>query len=134
MSSDSIDNWGNKYDYNGTQPGIGGDERFSLKIRAFKEINGEILCQDDERDESGRVVNKIRTRGLYDTFFSEHAHFLLNRKKMLIEFYCSVTDILNIQWDKRYQIDDLVFWWNKLNYTVDMTNGLSKVSAEIFVL
>lgn len=134
MSPDSIDNWGNKYDYNGTQPGIGDDERFSLKIRAYKEVNGEILCNDDERDEHGNIVNKIRTRGLFDTFMLEHAHFLMNRKKMLIEFYCSVTDILNIQWDKRYQIDDLVFWWNKLNYTVDMTNGLSKVSAEIFVL
>lgn len=134
MATDSIDNWGADFDYNGETAGIGEDERFSLKIRAFKVVDGEILCNDDERDEDGRITRKVRSRGLFDTFMSEHAHFLLNRKKLGIEFRCEISDLLNIQWNKRYRIGEYTFWWNKLNYSISVKNGLGIVSAEVFTL
>lgn len=134
MSSDSLDNWGNVYDYNGVIGGVGDEERFSLKIRAFKEVDGVILCEDDRKDSTGNVVEKVRSRGLFDTFMAEHAHFLLNRKKLGIEFYCHVSDLVNIRWDKRYRIGDYVFWWNKLSYSISAQDGLGKVTAEVFML
>lgn len=134
LNSDSMDNWGSDYDYNGTESGIGVGERFSLKLRAYKEVNGEILCNDDERDQEGNVLRKVRSRGLFDTFLSDHAHFLMNRKKYEIQFTCQVADLANIQWDRRYRIGDLVFWWNKLNYTLSVSSGLGVVTAEVFTL
>ena len=134
VSPDSMDNWGNQYDYNGEQEGIGDDERFSLKIRAYKEVNGEILCKDDEKDADGKVKTKIRSRGLFDSFMSEHAHFLLNRKKLEMKFYCNVSDLLNIQWEKRYRIGEYVFWWNKISYSISVKNGLGLVEAEVYML
>jgi hypothetical protein len=134
MASDSIDNWGADFDYNGEIEGIGKDERFSLKIRAFKVVDGQILCNDDERDEDGNLIRKVRSRGLFDTFMSEYAQFCLDRKKIGIEFYCTVSDLLNIQWGKRYQIGDLIFWWNKLTYSITAKSGLGLVTAEIYVL
>ena len=134
VSPDSMDNWGNQYDYNGEQEGIGDDERFSLKIRAYKEVNGEILCKDDEKDADGNVKTKIRSRGLFDSFMSEHAHFLLNRKKLEMKFYCNVSDLLNIQWEKRYRIGEYVFWWNKISYSISVKNGLGLVEAEVYML
>lgn len=134
QASDSMDNWGNHYDYNGVAEGIGEDERFSLKIRAFKEVDGQILCNADEMDASGNIKTKIRSRGLFDTFMSEHAHFLLNREKLGIKFYCNVSDLLNIQWDKRYRIGDYIFWWNKISYSISVKDGLGLVEAEVYML
>lgn len=134
MSTDCIDNWGTDFDYNGVTEGIGEDERFSLKIRAFKVVNGEILCQDDEKDENNQLTRKIRHRGLFDTFMSEYAQFLLNRKKLRIEFTCELAEILNIQWYKRYQIGEYIFWWDKLSYSISAKDGLGVVSAEVYML
>lgn len=134
MSSDSIDNWGNDYDYNGVQPGIGDDERFSLKVRAFKEVNGEILCADDERDKNGNIVRKIRSRGLFDTFMSEYSYFLLNRKLVVLRFRCEVSELTNIQWEKRYNIKGYVGWINKLKCNVSVKEGLGIVEAEMYIL
>ena len=134
MSTDSIDNWGTVFDYNGTIEGVGEDERFSLKVRAFKVVNGEILCNNDIYDDDGNIETKVRSRGLFDTFMSEYAHFTLNRKKLEMQFYCNISDLLNIQWDKRYKIDDYIFWWNKLSYSVSVQKGLGIVTAEVYML
>ena len=134
MSTDSIDNWGTVFDYNGTIAGVGEDERFSLKIRAFKVVDGQILCNADIKDADGNIETKVRSRGLFDTFMSEYARFCLDRKKLGLEFYCNVSELLNIQWDKRYQIGEYIFWWNKLDYSISMQNGLGKVTAEIYML
>ena len=134
MASDSIDNWGAVFDYNGTQPGVGPEERFSLKVRAFKVVNGEILCNNDIYDADGNIETKVRSRGLFDTFMSEYAHFTLNRKKLEMQFYCNISDLLNIQWDKRYKIDDYIFWWNKLSYSISVQKGLGIVTAEVYML
>lgn len=134
MSTDSIDNWGTVFDYNGTIEGVGEDERFSLKVRAFKVVNGEILCNNDIYDADGNIETKVRSRGLFDSFMSEYAHFTLNRKKLEMQFYCNISDLLNIQWDKRYKIDDYIFWWNKLSYSVSVQKGLGIVTAEVYML
>lgn len=134
MASDSIDNWGSVFDYNGVQPGVGPEERFSLKIRAFKVVDGQILCNADIKDADGNIETKVRSRGLFDTFMSEYARFCLDRKKLGLEFYCNVSELMNIQWDKRYQIGEYIFWWNKLDYSISMQNGLGKVTAEIYML
>lgn len=134
MSSDSMDNWGSQYDYNGTESGIGEDERFSLKIRSYIEKDGQILCNDDIRDSEGNIETKVRTRGLYDTFMSEYAHFLLNRKKLQIKFRCEVAELANIQWGKRYNIGGYIGWINKLNYTISAEEGLGIVTAELYQL
>lgn len=134
MSSDSMDNWGSQYDYNGTQAGIGEDERFSLKIRSYIEKDGKILCNDDQRDEEGNIETKVRTRGLYDTFMSEYAHFLLNRKKLQVKFRCEVAELTNIQWGKRYNIGGYIGWINKLSYTISAEEGLGVVTAELYQL
>ena len=134
MSTDSIDNWGAVFDYNGVIEGVGDDERFSLKIRAFKVVDGEILCNNDIKDADGNIETKVRSRGLFDSFMSEYAHFTLNRKKLEMQFYCNISDLLNIQWDKRYNIDDYIFWWNKISYSISVQNGLGLVTAEVYML
>lgn len=125
MSSDSIDCWGNVYDYNGTEDGIGDGERISLKIRAY--INdpesGNILCN-----------HEVANRGLFDTFMSEYAHFLLNRKKVQIRFNCRISELMNIQWNKRYKIGEYVGWINKISTHITAENGIESVTIEMYIL
>ena len=134
MSSDSIDAWGADYDYNGNISGIGDESgRFSLKIRAYIEApedipsqgieKGDILCDAD-----------VAHRGLFDTFMSEYAHFLLNRKTVRIEIICEVAELLNIQWAKRYNIGGYVGWINKISSHISVENGLEKVTIEMYIL
>lgn len=134
LSSDCIDNWGKDYDYNGVISGIGDEERFSLKIRAYKEINGEIACEDDEKDADGNITRKVRSRGLFDSFLSEYANFVLHRKKLRLTFRCEVSQLVNIQWDKRYKIEDMIFWFERLSYSVSKDQGLGEVEADVFIM
>ena len=61
LACDSLDMMGNEFDYNGIQEGTGEGEKFSLKIRAFKEpswlsdpkYKDVVLCNDDEVDSPG---------------------------------------------------------------------------------
>ena len=80
--------WGNEYDYNGVSEGIGNGERFSLKIRAWKqpEWATEPLIVPDVIGADGKVEKKIKTRGLFDSFLSEYAHFVMNRRKYLVAY------------------------------------------------
>lgn len=125
MSSDSIDCWGAVYDYNGTAPGVGDGERFSLKVRAY--INdpetGEVLCDD-----------KVARRGLYDTFMAEYSHFLLNRKVVRLEVMCEVSELIDIKWAKRYDIGGYVGWINKVSTHISGENGIESVTIEMYVL
>lgn len=134
MNPDTIDNWGNDFDYNGTTEGIGDDERFSLKIRAYKEVDGQTLCQEDEVDENGHITRKVKSRGLHETFMSEYTYFLLNRQPLEFRFRCEVAQLTGIQWKRRYQIDDYIFLWNKLRYSIDSTSGLGVVTAEVYMI
>lgn len=126
MSADSIDCWGAVYDYNGTASGVGDEDgRFSLKIRAY--INdpdtGEALCDSN-----------VARRGLYDNFMSDYAHFVLNRKPVKLEVQCEVSELLNIQWDRKYDIGGYVGWINKISSHITAANGLETVTIEMFVL
>lgn len=134
MNPDCIDNWGSDYDYTGSGDEIiGDDERFSLKIQAYKEVDGQILCNADEVDNAGNITRKVRSRGLKDSFMSEYIHWLMNRKLVEIQFRCEAAQLVDIQWGKRYRIGEYVFFWNKLNYTATAKHGLGIVTAQVYI-
>ena len=145
MTSDSMDCYGNGYDYNGVSEGDGGGERFSLKITAWKhdengnpltDSQGNILCNDDEYNQQGNITRKIRSRGLYDSFMSEYVHFLMNRKPYIIRMLCSVAELADIpnHWAERFQVHDLVGWINKVKSHVSQESGLGEVELEFYAL
>ncbi len=126
MSSDCIDSWGRTYDYNGQSEGIGVEEgRFSLKIRAFinDPATGEPLCDA-----------AVSNRGLFDVFMADYAHFLLNRKPVIIRLHCSAAELMSIRWNKRYSIGGYVGWINKIRTHITAQNGIESVEVEMFVL
>lgn len=134
MNPDCIDNWGNDYDYTGSgDESIGDDERFSLKIQAYKEIDGTVQCNADEVDKDGNITRKVRSRGLKDTFMAEYIHWLMNRKPVELTFRAEAAQLADIQWHRRYQTEDMVYRISKLNYTATAKDGLGVVTALVYV-
>ena len=144
LACDSLDMMGNVFDYNGVQEGVGTGERFSLKIRAFKEpswlkdpkYKDLVLCNADEVDETGKVVTKIRSRGLFDTFILPYAYFLLNRKKFMVRCTTTVAQVADIpnHWQDWWNIGGMKCLIDKVNTTIDAKTGMGEVELTVYAL
>lgn len=144
LACDSLDMMGNEFDYNGIQEGTGEGEKFSLKIRAFKEpswlsdpkYQNVVLCDDDEVDKNGKVIKKVRSRGLFDTFILPYAYFLLNRKKFKVRCTTTVAQIADIpnHWQEWWNIGDMRCLIDKVNTTIDAKTGMGEVELTVYAL
>lgn len=144
LACDSLDMMGNVFDYNGVQEGVGDGERFSLKIRAFKEpswlsdpkYQNVVLCDNDEVDKNGKVVKKVRSRGLFDTFILPYAYFLLNRKKFMVRCTTTVAQVADIpnHWQEWWNIGGMKCLIDKVNTTIDAKTGMGEVELTVYAL
>lgn len=144
LACDSLDMMGNLFDYNGVQPGLGNGERFSLKIRAYKEpdwLNNPkykdlVLCDSDIYDKDGNVETKIRSRGLFDTFILPYAYFLLNRKKYKIRCTTTVAQIADIpnHWQDWWNIGGVKCLIDQVNTTIHSQTGIDEVELTVYAL
>ena len=157
LTMDSIDNAGNEYDYNGTQEGVGPGERFSLKICAYKPFRYKgsgsniqistdpkqwendptwlIPCNADiYNSQTGEMETKIMSRGLFDTFMSELAFFLLHRHRYEITVETTVAQLADIKrhWLDRYNIGGKVGYINKAKYQLNVEKQLGVVTIDFF--
>lgn len=150
---DTMDVFGNAYDYNGKEQGDGGGERFSLKIRAYKPfrykyVEGVLQFSTNpaEWDDTwlipcnadiytGNVLTKkIRSRGLADTFLAEEIYFYLNRHKLRYKILTTVAQIIDLR-------NHWLAWWNiggktclvdSAECTIDKDTGLSVVTVDAY--
>lgn len=138
LASDSIDLFGSVYDYNGVKPGIGDGERFSLKVRAWKQPEWAVspLIKPDVVDRDNNVIDKIRSRGLFDSFLSEYGNFIMKRRKYQVEIECSAAQVADVpnNWTRRFRINGMVGFINKLSYNVSAKDGLNGLVVEFYVL
>ena len=144
LACDSLDMMGNLFDYNGVKPGFGNGERFSLKIRAYKEpawlsdpkYKDVVLCDPDIYDKDGNVETKIRSRGLFDTFILPYAYFLLNRKKYKIRCTTTVAQLADIpnHWQDWWNIGGVRCLINQVNTTIHAQTGIGEVELTVYAL
>ncbi len=157
LTTDTMDAMGNVFDYNGTHEGIGEGERFSLKITGYrpfryKYVDGKLRistnpkewgdpswlvpCDSDVEDQQHRIQEKIRSRGLYDSFMSELAHFLLNRKLYKVYVDCTVAELMDFpnHWKRRWRLGDKVGYINKVSYELSVEEALTEAVIEFYAL
>lgn len=125
----SVDCYGNVYDYNGTEPGIGDEERFSLKPRAWVQprwADSPIVTDDP----------LIRNRGYVDTFLIDYIYFLLNRKKYYVTCLVEVAQIADVQhhWREWWLINGRKCLINQISANIDVQNGMGEVEMEVYAL
>lgn len=125
LTTDSIDPYGNEYDYNG----VDNEERFSLKPRAWVQ---------PEWADAPLVVNtpSIKNRGYVDVFLVDYIYFLLHRKKYYVKCLASVAQIADIQnhWKEWWNIDGKKCLIDKVNTTVSAKVGIGEVELEVFAI
>lgn len=139
MASDCIDQFGKDYDYNGNLSGIGDEERFSLKIRAYKQPSwaSNPLCNSDEVNaDTHAITRKVRSRGLFDSFISEYAYFVLNRKKFKIRVLATPAQLADIRnhWRDQWNIGGKVGYIDKVSYTLSNSEGVKDIEIDFFCL
>lgn len=154
MSSDTMDQFGNQYDYNGTSEGIGDGERFSLKIRSWKpflyyiDVNGKTIVTSDLSLEGEPVAgvsgktwlipsdsdSAISSRGLADVFMSENIYFLLNNRKLRIHCLMELSVLVDIpnHWDHLVKIGEFIGYIDKLNYDISCDKGVGEVIIDFY--
>lgn len=129
LTTDSIDPYGNEYDYNGVETGIGNEERFSLKPRAWVQ---------PEWADAPLVVNtpSVKNRGYVDTFLIDYIYFILNRKRFYVKCLATVAQIVDIQnhWKEWWNIDGKKCLIDKVNAEVTARDGLGEVELEVFAI
>lgn len=128
MTTDSIDPYGVGYDYNtGDEPGIGDEERFSLKPRAWVQ---------PEWADAPLVVNtpSVKNRGYVDVFLVDYIYFLLHRKKYYVKCLASVAQVADIQnhWKEWWVVGGKKCLINKVNTDVTVKEGMGEVEMEIY--
>lgn len=137
LTADSIDFTGGKYDYDGgANSTLGTGERFSLKPRAYKQPDWaeEPICNPDSHTAEGWYY--VKSRGYADRFLSEHAMFVVNRRKFVITAQCSpafIADIPN-HWFQRFRINGEIGYINKVSATASVYDGMKEVEIEFFAI
>lgn len=75
-------------------------------------------------------------RGIYDKFYAEFAHFIINRNIAVITIErggIELADVLNLDWCQKYTIGDYCGWLGKVTYELDK-DGLGQVQIELYYL
>ena len=158
LTSDTMDQIGNEFDYNGTASGIGDGERFSLKITAYKPfrykyVSGQLKISTNPKEwgdaswlipcdtdvinpTTGNIETKIRTRGLFDSFMSELCYFLLHRKKVRIKASTTVAQLADIpnHWRQLWRIDDMTGFIDKVQYQLAVEKELGEVTIDFYII
>lgn len=153
LTADCMDAMGNYYDYNGSDDGLGGGERFSLKPRAYKTPSwapdGQYVNEDTQvvslyTEDTwsggavgvGEIVKYDKTRGWVDRFMMEHARAILDRRKFIVRAVTTVAFLADLprHWHKRFNILGEIGYINKVNYKLSAEKGLEDVEIEFYAL
>lgn len=120
FSSDTCDNYGRFFDYNGNLPGgVKMPGTFSLKLVAGKP--------------GFPIDSEYADRGLVSQFLSEYLYFLAHRKLVTLSVKMSISEIIHIDFLKRHRIGEFVGFINKVSYSLD-GSGVNDVEIEMYIL
>ena len=154
FTADSIDAFGDSYDYNGTDEGLGyGDDRpFSLKLKAEKPYKGGMKRIDELTGQEYIVTDSLlpthedgtpvyypidsrhSKRGLVDRFLLEEIYFWLHCRVATFSVTISLATLLTIDKKKRYRINGIKGWIKKVTYRLNMSLGIRDVVIELYYL
>lgn len=127
FTADSIDAYGNHYDYNGNIEGgvVGLEDTISLKthIQTAKDVGLE--------NEDWGIDATAAKRGLADRFMSEYMHFLLHRKTVSMDVDTTLSQLTSLSWFKQLRINDVVGRLKSRSYTLT-NSGVSDMNIELY--
>ena len=134
FTADSVDAYGNHYDYNGNIEGgvVGLEDTISLKthIQTAQELG---LKDKDGNPIDWGIDATAAKRGLADRFMSEYMHFLLNRKTVSMDVDTTLSQLTSLSWFKQLRISDVVGRLKSRSYTLT-NSGVTDMSIELYTI
>lgn len=128
FTADSVDAYGNHYDYNGDIEGgvVGLEDTISLKthIQTAKDVG---------LDTDWGIDSTAAKRGLADRFMSEYMYFLLHRKTVSMDVDTTLSHLTSLSWFKQLRINDTVGRLKSRSYTLS-NEGVTDMSIELYTI
>ena len=134
FTSDSIDAYGNHYDYNGDTDGgvVGLEDTISLKTHIQTAQDLGLKDKDGNAIDWG-INAQAAKRGLADRFMSEYMYFLLHRKTVSMDVDTTLSQLTSLSWFKQLRISDTVGRLKSRKYTLT-NSGVSDMSIELYTI
>jgi hypothetical protein len=134
FTADTMDAYGNRYDYNGTAEGGIADQANSISLKTHIQTAQELGLKDkDGNDIDWGIDSQAAKRGLADRFMSEYMHFLLHRKTVSMEVDTTLSQLTSLSWFKQLRINDTVGRLKSRSYTLT-NSGVSDMSIELYTI
>ena len=131
-TADSIDAYGNHYDYNGDSPGGVEDLENSISLKTHIQTAQELGLKDEDGNEIDWGIDaQAAKRGLADRFMSEYMYFLLHRKTVSMDVDTTLSQLTSLSWFKQLHIHDTVGRLKSRKYTLS-NDGVSDMSVELY--
>lgn len=129
FTADSMDAYGNHYDYNGDLEGgvVGLEDTISLKthIQTAKDVGLE--------GQDWGIDAQAAKRGLADRFMSEYMYFLLHRKTVSMDVDTTLSQLTSLSWFKQLRIDGTVGRLKSRTYTLS-NEGVTDQGIELYTI
>lgn len=134
FTADSMDAYGNRYDYNGTAEGGITDQENTISLKTHIQTAKDVgLKNDDGTDVDWGIDATAAKRGLADRFMSEYMYFLLHRKTVTMDVDTTLSHLTSLSWFKQLRINETVGRLKSRKYTLT-NNGVSDMSIELYTL
>lgn len=140
-TADSIDAYGNRYDYNGTSNDDITEEEDngvvnqanSISLKTHITTSDEVGLPNADGKDAWNINGEAAKRGLADRFMSEYMHFLLHRKTVSMEVDTTLSQLTSLSWFKQLRISDTVGRLKSRSYTLT-NSGVSDMSIELYTI
>ena len=130
FTADTMDSYGNHYDYNGEmEGGVSLDGRISLYTHVQTERDVEL----PEGAKPWNIDSTAAKRGLADRFMSEYMYFLLHRKTVSMNVDTTLSHLTSLSWFKQLRISDTVGRLKSRSYTLT-NSGVTDMSIELYTI
>ena len=134
FTADTMDAYGNRYDYNGTAEGGIADQQNSISLKTHIQTAQDLGLKDkDGNDIDWGIDATAAKRGLADRFMSEYMYFLLHRKTVTMEVDTTLSHLTSLSWFKQLRISDTVGRLKSRSYTLT-NSGVTDMSIELYTI
>ena len=133
LTADSMDAYGNHYDYNGSGNGTGHKDSDIISLKTHITTSNEVGLPNEDGEDAWGINGDAAKRGLADRFMSEYMHFLLHRKTVSMEVDTTLSQLTSLSWFKQLRINDTVGRLKSRSYTLT-NSGVSDMSIELYTI
>lgn len=134
FTADTMDAYGNRYDYNGTAEGGVADQENTISLKTHIQTAKDIgLKNEDGTEVDWGIDDTAAKRGLADRFMSEYMYFLLHCKVVKMGVDTTLSYLTSLSWFKQLRINDTVGRLKSRSYTIS-NKGVTNMNIELYTI